>query len=201
MHRHIIPLQCANDNQKHRSTMAPKSAIPDFYYFCFGAYEPFLTIVGFLGALVDPINAHNAQAPWLSDELPYRELPTATLVTLIQLAHVCALVGIINLFVLSAIRKHLKDSPALQEKIVFSLFTPLLMGDIFHLAVTFWALGDQKFNFSSWSPMLWTTIILGLTLMIPRICWHLGVGRYTDSRDGAFRKSAGVAANSGIQEK
>jgi len=32
-------------------TMPPKSAIPDFYYFCFGAYEPFITFVGFLGAI------------------------------------------------------------------------------------------------------------------------------------------------------
>ena len=32
--------------------MSPKSAIPDFYYFCFGAYEPFLTAVGFLGAIM-----------------------------------------------------------------------------------------------------------------------------------------------------
>jgi hypothetical protein len=31
--------------------MPPKSAIPDIYYFCFGAYEPFLNIVGFLGTL------------------------------------------------------------------------------------------------------------------------------------------------------
>lgn len=32
--------------------MSPRSAIPDFYYFCFGAYEPFLTTIGFLGTLV-----------------------------------------------------------------------------------------------------------------------------------------------------
>jgi len=28
----------------------PTSAIPDFYYFCFAAYEPFLTVAGFVGA-------------------------------------------------------------------------------------------------------------------------------------------------------
>lgn len=111
-------------------------------------------------------------------------LPPATVVTTIQLAHVCALVGLMNCFVLTAVRKHLHTNLALQEKIVRALFTPLVVGDVLHLTVTFWALGDQKFDFASWSPMLWTTNLLGLTLMLPRIAWHLGVGRYVDSRDG-----------------
>jgi len=169
--------------------MPPKSAIPDIYYFCFGAYEPFLTIIGFLGTLVDPTGTHNAQAPWLQGIPPPKTLPTATLVTILQLGHVCALLGLINLFVLSAVRTHLKELPALQEKIVFSLLVPLLIGDVFHLGVTFWALGDQKWNFANWTSMLWTTFIVGLTLMVPRICWHLGIGRYVDFRDGSSRKS------------
>ncbi|KAF9057623.1 hypothetical protein BJ165DRAFT_1520989 [Panaeolus papilionaceus] len=170
------------------SSITTYSAIPDFYYFCFGAYEPFLTTLGFLGSLVDPIAAHNSQAAWPRGVAPPTHLARATLVTLLQLAHACALLGFVNLFVLSAVRTHLKDQPALQEKIVFALLTPLLMGDIFHLLITLWALGDQKWDFASWSPMLWTTFILGLTLMIPRICWHLGIGRYVDSRDGRYRQ-------------
>lgn len=104
--------------------------------------------------------------------------------TTLQLAHVCALIGVINCSVLTAARKHLQDNPALQEKIVFSLMTPLLIGDFFHLVVTIWALGDQKWDFWNWSPMLWTTVLLGLSLMIPRIAWHLGIARYVDKRDG-----------------
>lgn len=34
--------------------MAPSSALPPFYWFVFGLYEPFLTFCGFLGALRDP---------------------------------------------------------------------------------------------------------------------------------------------------
>ncbi|KDR83681.1 hypothetical protein GALMADRAFT_236015 [Galerina marginata CBS 339.88] len=181
--------QLTNKDLQSKSNMPPQSAIPDFYYFCFGAYEPFLTIVGFLGALADPLSAHNSQAPWSADALPYQVLPTATLVTILQLAHVCALLGCVNLFVLSAVRKHLSNNLALQENIVFSLMTPLLIGDIFHMWLTFWALKDQRSNFQSWSPMLWTTVILGFSLMIPRICWHLGIGRYVDSRDGSFREA------------
>ncbi|KAJ3513279.1 hypothetical protein NLJ89_g3034 [Agrocybe chaxingu] len=167
--------------------MSPQSALPDFYYFCFGAYEPFLTTIGFLGALADPLTTHNSQAPWKGGP-PHTELPAATFVTIIQLAHTCALLGFINLFILSAVRNHLHDSPALQEKILFALFTPLLMGDIIHLVLTFWALGDDRWDVASWTPMLWTTFLLGITLLVPRLCWHLGVGRYVDSRDGVFKR-------------
>ncbi|TEB35703.1 hypothetical protein FA13DRAFT_1788315 [Coprinellus micaceus] len=169
--------------------MPPSSPIPDLYFFCFAVYEPFLTIIGFLGACADPTTTHNAQAPWPPGMKPYDVLPRPTLVTTLQLAHVCALLGIVNAFVLTAVRKHLRGSPALQEKIVFALLTPLLLGDVFHLYVTFWALGEQRWAFWEWSPMLWTTVLLGFTLMIPRIAWHLGVGRYVDHRDGQYPKS------------
>lgn len=90
---------------------------------------------------------------------------------------------------LTAARRHLSAYPALQEKIVLSLLTPLLLGDVLHLYVTLWALGDEKWDVYNWSFMLWTTVILGLTLMIPRIAWHLGIGRYVDKRDGNYNKS------------
>jgi len=165
------------------------SAIPDFYYFCFAAYEPFLTTVGFLGKWADPKGAHDGQAPW-PDNQPPSELPVATRVTILQLAHVCALLGIINAFVLTAARRHLKDHPATQEKIVFSLLAPLLIGDFAHLYVTITGLGDRKWDFWDWSPMVWTTFVLGLTLMIPRIGWHLGIRRYVDRRDGRYKNVA-----------
>lgn len=108
--------------------------------------------------------------------------------TIIQLAHVCALIGMVNLFVLSAARTHLHNYPALQEKLVFALLGPLVIGDFLHLYVTLWALGDQRWDISNWSPMLWTTILLGLSILIPRVAWHLGIGRYVDSRDGNYEK-------------
>jgi hypothetical protein len=116
-------------------------------------------------------------------------LPPATIVTIVQLAHVCALLGLINIFVLTALRKHLHDKPAVQEKIVQALLTPLLIGDFLHLAVTLWGLGDHKFDFVNWTSMLWTTHILGVSLLVPRLAWHFGVGRYVDARDGTRSKS------------
>ncbi|KAL0576909.1 hypothetical protein V5O48_005055 [Marasmius crinis-equi] len=162
------------------------SPIPDHYYAIFAFYEPFLCTVGFLGAWADPKTTHDSQAPWPADSPPPVSidiLPRASLVTVLQLAHVCFLVGVINFFILSATRRHLHAHPALQEKIVSSLLVPLLIGDVLHLYVTIWALGDEKWNFATWSPMLWTTVGLGLTLLIPRVLWHLGVARYVDSRD------------------
>ncbi|XP_006460287.1 hypothetical protein AGABI2DRAFT_192034 [Agaricus bisporus var. bisporus H97] len=170
--------------------MPPSSAIPDIYYFIFAAYEPFLTTLGFIGTCVDPITTHNAQAPWPKGMQWPELLPPATIVTIVQLAHVCALIGFLNCFVLTALRKHLHDQPAIQEKITRALLAPLLIGDVLHLVVTFWGLGDHMFDFVNWTPMLWTTHILGISLLVPRLTWHLGVGRYVDARDGPRTKSA-----------
>jgi len=149
----------------------------------FAIYEPLLCIVGFIGALSDPKATHDQQAPWPLGIAPSEPLPRATLVTMLQLAHVCALLGVINLFVLGAVRKHLEGQPALQEKIVRSLLTPLVLGDFAHLFVTIWGLGEEKWNFSRYTPMLWITIILGISLLVPRVAWHLGIGRYVHTRD------------------
>ncbi|KAF8914694.1 hypothetical protein CPB85DRAFT_1297880 [Mucidula mucida] len=165
-----------------------RSALPDFYYFVFAAYEPLLCIIGFLGTLADPKSTHDGQAPWTLDVHPPDTLPRASLVTIIQLAHVCALMGVVNFFVLTAVRRHLSANPALQEKLVFSLLCPLLMGDIMHLYLTLWSQGDHKWDVFNWSPMLWATVGIGFTLIVPRVFWHLGIGRYMDSRDSYLLK-------------
>lgn len=36
--------------------------------------------------------------------------------------------------------------------------------------------------------MLWLTVILGLSLLVPRVAWHLGIGRYTEYRDGKGKR-------------
>lgn len=168
--------------------MPTQSAIPDFYYAVFRFYEPAICLMGFVGAFFDPKTTHDQQAPWPSDTPPEGPLPRATLVTLLQLAHVCALLGILNIFILGAARKHLHPHPALQEKMVGALLTPLVFGDIMHLYVTLWALGEDKWEVRRYSPMLWTTLILGLSLLVPRVAWHLGIGRYVHKRDGVVEK-------------
>ena len=37
----------------------PRSALPPPYFAIFGIYEPLLTAMGFIGALMDPIKARN----------------------------------------------------------------------------------------------------------------------------------------------
>jgi len=37
--------------------------------------------------------------------------------------------------------------------------------------------------------MLVITIATGLTLLIPRLMWQLGIARYVDSRDGVHHRS------------
>lgn len=164
--------------------MAPQSAIPDYYFYTFAFYEPLLCIGGFIGTMIDPKSTHDNQAPWPPGVLPPAELPLSSLVTVIQLAHVCALLGVVNFCVLRIVRSQLSSQRAIQEQIVAALFLPLFIGDIGHLYLTFWALGDARWHISNWSPMIWTNLILGLTLLVPRALWFMGVGRYIHARDG-----------------
>jgi hypothetical protein len=121
-------------------------------------------------------------------------LPLATKVTVVQLTHVCGLLGLINFFLLRAARRYLSTQLALQEKIVAGLLTPLVIGDVLHIALTLWALGDVRWNLSEWTVVIWLTVLIGLALFIPRVAWHMGIGRYMDSRDGKG-KGKGCSAN------
>jgi hypothetical protein len=140
------------------------------------------------------------QAPWPSHISPPRQLPLATRVTIVQLAHVCGLLGLINFFLLRAARQHLSSQPVLQEKVVAGLLTPLVIGDVLHIAFTLWALGDVRWNVSEWTVVIWLTVLIGLALLIPRIAWHMGIGRYMDSRDGRG-KGKGLSANVALSRR
>ncbi|KAI0091989.1 hypothetical protein BDY19DRAFT_927816 [Irpex rosettiformis] len=164
--------------------MTQTSAIPLFYWLVFGWYEPLLTVGGAVGAFLYPQQVYRQQAPWPQGSSPSDPLDRATIVTLYQLAHTVSLLGWVNLFVLWAARKYLWSHPAIQEKVVGALLTPLLFGDFAHIALTLWALGEGRWNVSEWEGILWVTIISGVTLLIPRTAWHLGIGRYVDERDG-----------------
>lgn len=163
--------------------MAPKSALPTVYYVLFGVYEPMLSLVSMVGAFIDPKTAHDSQASWPKGAPPADPLPLATLLTILQLANVCGILGFVNIFVLSAARKHLSAYPVLQEKVVGSLLTALLIGDISHIGVTFWGLGEQRWSPLEWGQMTWCVIGSGLSLLIPRFCWWMGVGRFVRERD------------------
>lgn len=166
------------------------SAVPLFYWLVFGWYEPMLTLGGCVGAMLYPKETYEQQAPWPQGSPPDAPLAKATIVTLYQLAHTIGLLGLINFFVLRAARQHLWFQPAIQEKMVRALLIPLLLGDFLHISLTLWALGEERWDVSKWDGLLWLTIISGLTLMIPRITWHLGIGRYVEQRDGLHRQSS-----------
>ena len=187
----------------------PTTALPWSYWILFGLYEPLLAISGFVGAVADPkkvsefeplrllsvptpilYKAPDAQAPWPSGSAPSDPLARATQVTMLQLAHVIGLLGLINLLVLGAARKYLFAHPVLQEKIIGALLTPLLIADVVHISITWWALGESRWHIWDWSGLLWITFLTGFSLLVPRIAWHIGVGRYVDRRDGqACRKA------------
>jgi hypothetical protein len=109
--------------------------------------------------------------PWPVGFAHPEDLPAATIVTTLQLAHTCGLLGIINFFILTAIRD--LRSPALQEKIATSLFTPLVVADVTHILVTLYGIGDTRWKVHEWTSIVWVIIITGLTLLVPRFVRNL----------------------------
>jgi len=164
------------------STTSPTTALPAFYYVVFGIIEPVIVWVGAVAAFLDPESVYIQQAPWPNDQPPTGPLPTATLVTFAQLAHVCTLLGTLNFTLLRAARSpQLAAQPALQETVVRALLAPLVVGDVLHLTLTFWALGDSRWDVGRWNGTLWATIVIGVMLLVPRVAWHMGIGRYSYS--------------------
>jgi hypothetical protein len=86
--------------------------------------------------------------------------------------------ALINLFIINAARHSFKQDPGAQEVVYKALFTVLMYGDFAHIAVTLYAMGpEMRWAFGNWSALTWVTIIAGITLLVPRALWHLGVGR------------------------
>lgn len=139
------------------------------------------------------LQAHDSQAPW-SPPSAYADpslnpFPLATKVTILQLGHVCLLLALTNIFVLTTARLHLAHLPRVQEVVLRSYLAPLLIGDVAHIVLTLWALDQNvRWDVANWGLVLWSTVGLGITLLIPRVLWHAGVGRYVDRRDGDFMK-------------
>ena len=73
-----------------------------------------------------------------------------------------------------------------------ALLTPLVISDVLHLAITFYAWGyEATVDVGGWTPLMWATVGGGLSLLIPRLMWHSGVGRYVEARDGLKGKANG----------
>src|SRR6202035_4397708 len=130
-----------------------------------------------------PLQLHDKQAPWPNDVAPI-DMPLASRVLIIQLGYAAWLMTTLNFFILGAARKHLAHDPALQEKVVAAFLYALAFGDFAHIAISLWAFGDIRWEFSKWTSLMKTALILGLSLLIPRVCWYLGIGRYVRERDG-----------------
>jgi len=125
---------------------------------------------------------HEQQGPWR--DTPPERLSTATLISMLQLAYLSALLGFINAFVLHAARKHLASQPALQEKITGALLKCIIFGDVAHMILTAYALNADGWSVTEWPATIWVTFGIGTGLLVTRIAWCLGIGRYVEARDG-----------------
>ncbi|OSX57992.1 hypothetical protein POSPLADRAFT_1185430 [Postia placenta MAD-698-R-SB12] len=163
------------------------NAIPGFYYFAFGIFEPVLALAIFIGIVADPLKIHNQQGPWRVD--PPAELSTATRISVLQLSYLSAVVGLTNIFVIHAARKHLASNLPLQETIIKALLWPLLFGDVAHFSLTTYALIGDGWDIAEWPSLVWVGCGIGLYLFVARVAWFAGVGRYVEKRDGKHKRA------------
>ena len=108
-------------------------------------------------------------------------------VTILQLVHVGLLMGLINLSIINTTRRYFAKDPNAQEVIYKALFAVLMFGDFAHIGVTLYAMGpEMRWEFGRWSALTWVTMAAGVSLLVPRALWHLGIGRVPTR---AFSKS------------
>ena len=173
------------------STSTPMSLnpLPWPYYFTFAIYEPLLGIVSGIWAFANPREVNGVLQDYRKGELtPYtlhltRHLtprphgrprtlqgendPSTCQCKLSngphqRLHHPC---------------RHFTQDPKAQEVVYKALFTVLMFGDFAHIGVTLYAMGPMRWEVGSWSALTWVTILAGVSLLVPRALWHLGVGR------------------------
>jgi hypothetical protein len=138
------------------------------------------------------------------DQAPLAPLPTATYVTVVQYGHFRFLFGMSNAIYIPLVLKHLAGNLALQETFLTAFLGPLLIGDLMGIIFALWGHGrlnlgeigmDGQSEFvkavsseSDWS--LWVLLVLEMSVLIPRLMWVLGIGRYLHRRDGPKEKIA-----------
>ena len=108
--------------------------------------------------------------------------------TILQLVNVSFLLALVNLALINAARRCFAHDARAQEVVYRALFAVLLFGDFAHIGVTLYAMGPEvRWKFGEWSALTWVTVVTGVSLLVPRALWHLGVGR--DAPSGAESKA------------
>jgi hypothetical protein len=125
----------------------------------------------------DPFQVHDQKTPW-PEEKP---LPLATRVVMIQYAHFDFLFALCNLIFLPLLKSYLAGQLELQEKFLMPYFRLLLLGDLAHVGFAVWGWWDV--GFWGWSVEKMGRMFLTLTVLLPRLAWVLGFGRYVHERD------------------
>ena len=122
--------------------------------------------------------AFNAQAQWTTPARPSTELSVQAKVTLYQLIVVVLVKALFCLSSIHSARRYFVHDPAAQQLIYRSLLGVLMIGDAFHLAATLYAVEPAtRWQFGSWSTLMWATVGVDLSLFGSRVLWHFEVGR------------------------
>jgi len=96
------------------------------------------------------------------------------------------IVAFLNLSITHCTRWYFAHDPAVRQLIYQSLISVIVLGDVAHIAATFFAMEPaMRWRLGSWSTLTWTTVLSTVSALVTRILWYCGVGR--DNRNGRER--------------
>jgi uncharacterized membrane protein len=122
--------------------------------------------------------AFNTQAPWAAPTSAPAELSAQARVTLFQLIIVVLVQAFTSLSFIHSARWYFAHDPAAQQFVYQSLLNVLILGDAAHLAMSLYAVEPaMRWQFGSWTALMWATVGADVFLLVSRALWHLGVGR------------------------
>jgi hypothetical protein len=100
---------------------------------------------------------------------------------MIQYAHFDFLFALCNLIFLPLLTSYLVGQLELQEKFLTPYLRLLLLGDLAHVGFAAW--GWWGAGLWGWNLERWGRTVLMMTVLLPRLAWVFGLGRYVHKRD------------------
>ena len=138
------------------------NALPAVPWCIFGVFEPAALILAFVVTAALPKYYVSSQSKFAS---PRSLLPSENIL-LYQLSNLFLLVAVISLYVLNSTN---------DVKVARAFLTALWWGDLGHLGVTVWCMGDSMLNIKMWNLVNWGNVAVPTFLFTARLLCFLGV--------------------------
>jgi hypothetical protein len=154
------------------SNKSNRYVLNGYFSWIFMVIEPLSTFAGWLGGFQPDLLLGSTAG----DLLP---LPRPVLQVVLQLANCYLLVGLMSAVVMRT---------TVESRVISALIAALLIGDIGHVGVSVYALGNDF-----WSPLKWSSVDLGnipftTFLAVNRVAYFISIQKPKAQRRGSPKK-------------